>query len=377
MLAWLLILVLTQLAHGGDAVGHAVSLPSGEDPALWSAPLRLAGLRASEVGEAGVAIVAVPGGWEVRALGEDGAHRRAVVPAGDRVASREDAAYLAASLAEELARVSDGEPDEVVALDHAPVPPVPTPALATPSPVPSAPPPQVELAEEAAPAPPSVLLELPPPPPPATGEIDAAVLEPSAEEEPAPDGLVPPPPRASEAPEISEEAQDASPARQVLPIVGLAPFMTARSGVEAGLGIGAQLRTGGDGRPFAALRLGWTQPRDLLSIQVEGSMSALDLEAAVGLDRLGAQAGGPQALVLGGVSCRWWRQDGELLSRTHQPLVGLGAGWMFLLESGLSITPALHTEADLGTTLLEVGGREPVPLGPYQVRIVLDVDLRP
>ncbi|MBN1335327.1 MAG: hypothetical protein JXB39_05155 [Deltaproteobacteria bacterium] len=349
-LVGLLFLALQDEAWGAPAV----RLPAGEDPARWSAALRLAGLEAAVDGApAMVVITALPRGWEVWVHGRDGATRHVRVIRGTSVAMREDAAFLAASMLQDTALVEwePGSPDPVPILA---APPRPLPVAQTPPPAPRPVVPK--------PPPPAPEPEPPAPPPP----VMAEVLVPPDPDPPDPPPVEPQPVASAPDPDPPAEPPPAHVAVDVRPTVGLLPAFVTRqellSGGEAAVQVGVRIG------PLALLGLegAWRPRRALLAMSRDEEVSALDVRLDLGIETRHARV-----LAYGGLSRRsWWASD-ALVVRTGHAVGGVHAGVPVHLSRTMALLPGLRLERDLGATTLQEGDEEPVPLAPWEWQIGL------
>lgn len=337
------------------AAGEPVSLPEGQDPALWRVPFALAGLEVAQGSDARIRIDQTASGWVLRARGPDGVVRTARVIVPDTPAEREEVAFLARGLLTTIQAQQTGAPGLPAPVKVPPPPPPPPPPISAVATAEQDPPARISARPVPAPRPEIQPEPVQPAPEPALAPDDALAL---SFDEPVFDPLAGarrlerPPEPAPEMPAVGRERgreRTGERERTSLRAVRASPLevatgLAARPETQAAFAV----TFGMDFAELGGSHLGWhttfLAPRGLLRYRLPRQLQVLEWE----FDLAVPVARGVQIVPDAGLSYRWYRQQGA-------PLVG-GTGFMPVagIKLDLELLPRLTRNFELG---LDVGGK--------------------
>lgn len=306
-------------------------LPPTESEEEWRVPLALAGLEPG--GDVVVWFVPVARGWEIRVVDAGGAQRLAEVAVPYDAGTREDVAFLAASLVSDLGT----RPREVAS---APLPA--SPARAAPQR--RAPPPK------AVPPPPPAPLAVAPDAPPAPAPVVEAA---------APPPVAPAPPPETAPPALVRVPEPAALLLAIGPAVRFTPGSDPTAAITVLVGGGKR----GYG-PFAGLGGALSAPASVHTGRDSEEVFVAELEGVVGLRGRGAIAPVGTGELL--VAYRSYGSGELRIAKLLVPAVGAGLGVDVALPESLTLRVAAHARYDLWSIHIHeppADDRELSPLG--------------
>jgi hypothetical protein len=316
--------------------GERVTLPEGEDAALWRVPFSLTGLEvvSASGGEAKVHIDATASGWVLRATGADGVVRTARIAAPQTAADREEVAFLARGLMRAIEADAAAVPGPLpVKLPPPPLPPPPasaavaTPEAEPPVRVPSVPAPRkigpVEVVPEGTADVPVIALTI-------EVEVEVTVVPSAPRFDPLPLRVAEPVVSAPEPVSVGGSSRRRKDRRKGVrlgvPPVGVSSGVAVRPGSQ----VAALFSAGMDIARIGRAELGWDlvfmTPRGLpLEPGIPRRYHALDWQLEVMTPitswmRVGADGGG---------SFRWYRQQNTPITTGNMLVPVLGAKTAF------------------------------------------------